>query len=89
VVEHDDRISGYSTGLANFGHTAGETNEDLKALIGAASEFAGPRDPHAARQQRAGRLVPSQWPTGRTADDLMTIGLYNEPARFYLPSIHY
>ena len=42
MVEHDGRISGYSTGLANFAHTVGETNEDLKALIGAASEFAGP-----------------------------------------------
>jgi hypothetical protein len=89
VVEHDDRISGYSTGLANFAHTVGETNEDLKALIGAASEFAGP-----------GILVPLGnselvgWclASGLRVVELMTlmtIGLYNEPAGSYLPSIHY
>jgi len=42
VVEHDDRISGYATLIAFFGHAVGETNEDLKALIGSASEFLGP-----------------------------------------------
>lgn len=89
VVEHDDRISGYSTGLAYFGHTVGETNEDLKALIGAASGFAGP-----------GILVPLAnselvgWclASGLRVVELMTlmtIGLYNEPAGSYLPSIHY
>jgi GNAT superfamily N-acetyltransferase len=89
VVEHDDRISGYSTGLAFFGHTVGETNEDLKALIGSASEFAGP-----------GILVPLSnselvgWclATGLRVVQLMTlmtIGLYNEPAGAYLPSILY
>ena len=89
VVEHDDRISGYTTGLAFFGHTVGETNEDLKALIGAASEFAGP-----------GILVPltnSELVGWCLANGLrvvqlmtlMTIGLYNEPAGSYLPSILY
>jgi predicted N-acetyltransferase YhbS len=89
VVEHDGRISGYSTGLAFFGHTVGETNEDLKALIGAASHFAGP-----------GILVPlsnSELVSWCLASGLqvvqlmtlMTIGLYNEPAGAYLPSILY
>ena len=89
MVEHDDRISGYSTGLAYFGHTVGETNEDLKTLIGAASDFAGP-----------GILVPLTnselvgWclASGLRVVELMTlmtIGLYNKPAGSYLPSIHY
>ncbi len=89
VVEHDDRISGYSTGLAFFGHTVGETNEDVKALIGSASEFAGP-----------GILVPLSnselvgWCLGSgllivQLMTLMSIGLYNEPAGSYLPSILY
>lgn len=89
VVEHDDRISGYSTGLAFFGHTVGETNEDLKALIGSASELAGP-----------GILVPLSnsdlvaWCLANGLQvvqlmTLMTIGLYNEPAGSYLPSILY
>jgi GNAT superfamily N-acetyltransferase len=42
VVEHDGRITGYTTGVGFFGHTVGESNEDLKALIGAAEEFGGP-----------------------------------------------
>ena len=42
VVERDDRITGYTTNLAFFGHTLGETNTDVEALIAAASEFAGP-----------------------------------------------
>jgi hypothetical protein len=35
VVEHGERITGYSTMVGFFGHTVGESNEDLKALIGA------------------------------------------------------
>jgi hypothetical protein len=89
VTEHDGRISGYSTGLAFFGHSVGETNEDLKALIGSATEFAGPCI-----------LVPT--PNGdllrwcldqdlRVVElmTLMTVGLYNEPAGAYLPSVLY
>src|ERR1044071_8984726 len=42
IVEHDRRITGYATIIGFFGHVVGETNEDVKALIGAAKEFAGP-----------------------------------------------
>jgi hypothetical protein len=42
VVETDGRISGYTTGVGFVGHGIGETNEDLKALIASAKEFAGP-----------------------------------------------
>ena len=42
VVERDGNITGYSTAMAFFGHSVGESNDDLKALIGAASEFQGP-----------------------------------------------
>lgn len=41
VVEHGGHITGYTTGCGFFGHAVGETNEDLKALIGAAREFPG------------------------------------------------
>ena len=40
-VEHDGRITGYTTALGYFGHTIGETNEDLKAIIGASEAFLG------------------------------------------------
>ncbi len=39
VVEHDGRISGYSTLIAFFGHAVGETNEDLKAPIGSVCHY--------------------------------------------------
>jgi N-acetylglutamate synthase-like GNAT family acetyltransferase len=89
VVEHDGRISGYATVVGFFGHAVGETNEDLKALISAAKEFAGP-----------GFLLPTsngelfRWclTNGLLVTQPMTLmsrGLYNEPAGAFLPSILY
>ena len=89
VVEHLGRVTGYATEIGYFAHAVGETNEDLKALIGAAPSFAGP-----------GFLVPTcnhdlfRWCLDRglrlvKQQTLMTIGLYNEPAGAYLPSILY
>jgi GNAT superfamily N-acetyltransferase len=42
VVEKDGHITGYTTGVGFVGHGVGESNEDLKALIASADEFAGP-----------------------------------------------
>ncbi|WP_188197176.1 GNAT family N-acetyltransferase [Nonomuraea sp. SYSU D8015] len=89
VVEHDGRLTGYATDLALFAHAVGETTEDVKALIGSALSFGG-----------LGILVPArnsallQWCLGNGLRvvllmSLMTIGLYNEPAGAYLPSILY
>ena len=89
VVEHDGRITGYTTGIGFFGHTVGESNEDLKALIGAAPEFPGP-----------GFLLPTRngevlrWSLERGLQivqpmTLMSVGLYNEPAGAFIPSILY
>ncbi len=89
LVERNGRITGYSTHLGFFGHTVGETNEDLQALIGAATEFAGP-----------GLILPTRngdlfrWCLGRGLRviqplTLMSMGLYNEPAGKFLPSIIY
>lgn len=86
VVEHDGRITGYATAIAFLGHAVGETDDDLKALIGAAPSFAGP-----------GFLVPARSPLFRWCLDnglrlvqtltLMSHGLYNQPAGSFLPSI--
>jgi hypothetical protein len=89
VVEHDGRITGYATVIGFFGHAVGETNEDVKALIGAATEFGGP-----------GFLLPTRngelfrWCLGNGLRitqpmTLMSKGLYNEPAGAFLPSILY
>jgi predicted N-acetyltransferase YhbS len=89
VVEHDGRVSGYATDLAFFAHAAGESNEDLKALIMTADAFAGP-----------GILVPTtnvdlfRWCIDKGLRvvqlmTLMTVGLYTPPQGAYMPSILY
>ncbi len=42
VVEPAGRITGYAAGIAFFAHAVAETNEDMKAPIGAAPAFPGP-----------------------------------------------
>lgn len=87
VVEHDGRISGYATAIGFFGHAVGESNEELKALIGAAPAYSGP-----------GFLLPTRnsgllrWCLERGLRivqpmTLMSLGLYNEPRGAFLPSI--
>jgi GNAT superfamily N-acetyltransferase len=87
VVERAGRITGYATQIAYFAHAVAETNDDLQALIAGAKSFEGP-----------GFIVPSRnaelmrWCLGKGLRvtqplTLMTMGLYNEPAGAYLPSI--
>jgi predicted N-acetyltransferase YhbS len=89
VVEHLGRISGYATEIAFFAHAVGETNEDLKALIGAAPSFGGPgfllptrnHDVFSWCLEQGLRLIKQQ--------TYMTMGLYNEPQGPWLPGILY
>ena len=87
VVERGGRITGYSTALAFFGHSTAETNPDMQALIASAESFGG-----------SGILVPSRntallrWCLSNGLRivqplTLMSMGLYNEPAGAWLPSI--
>lgn len=89
VVEHNGRISGYSTGIAFFGHSVAESNDGLKALICGADIIEGP-----------GILVPStnsdllRWCLGENLRvvqtmTLMTLGLFNQPKGSYLASVLY
>src|SRR6267142_2421846 len=89
VVEHLGQITAYATGIAFFGHAVAETNQGLKALIGAAAGFGG-----------GGFLLPTRngeifrWCLQNRLRlvhqlTLMTIGLYNEPDGAYLPSVLY
>ena len=89
VVEHDGRITGYASVVGFFGHAVGETNEDVKALIGAAKEFAGPG---LLLPTRNGELFRWCLTNGLRVTQPMTLmshGLYNEPAGAFLPSILY
>jgi GNAT superfamily N-acetyltransferase len=89
VVERDGRITGYASDLAFFGHATAETNADLQALIASVDSFGGP-----------GLLVPSRnsalfrWCLANGLRvvqpmTLMTMGLYNEPAGAWFPSISF
>jgi GNAT superfamily N-acetyltransferase len=87
VLERPSGISGYATGFGYGWHAVAEANEDLIALLVSAEAFIG-----------LGILVPSRnaellrWCLRHglqlvQQSTLMTIGLYNEPAGAYLPSI--
>lgn len=89
VVEYGGCIIGYASSVGFMGHTVGAHNDALKALIGASPSFFGP-----------GFILPTQngellrWCLSHGLRvvqplTLMTIGLYNEPAGPYLPSILY
>ena len=72
-----------------FGHTVGETNEELKALIAATPEYAGTGF-HVPNTN--GPLLRWCYDNGLRmvkAMTLMTVGLYNEPKGAYLPSVIY
>lgn len=89
VVERSGQVTGYATDIGFFAHAVGKTNDELKALIGAASAINGP-----------GFLLPT-----RNADlfrwclahglrvlypmTLMSRGLYQKPAGVFLPSVLY
>ena len=87
VVERDNRITGYASALAFFGHATAETTTDLQALIASVDSFEG-----------SGILVPSrntalfQWCLANGLRvvqpmTLMSTGLYNHPAGAWLPSV--
>src|SRR6201982_3671489 len=89
VVEHDGRITGYATVVGFFGHAVGETNEDVKALIGAAKEFAGPGFLLPTRNGELFRWCLKNGLRVTQPMTLMSKGLYQEPAGAFLPSILY
>jgi GNAT superfamily N-acetyltransferase len=87
LVERPHGVCGYASGFGYGWHAVAETNEDLIALLTSAEAFMG-----------LGILVPSRnaellrWGLEHglrivQQSTLMTVGLYNEPAGAYLPSI--
>jgi GNAT superfamily N-acetyltransferase len=89
VVEHNAQITGYTTILGFNGHTVAQTNQDLKALLSAATAIT-----------ESGFLLPTRntellrWCLENGFHivrpmTLMSLGLYNEPAGAFLPSIFY
>lgn len=89
VVEHEGRIVGYTTSIAFFGHSVGETNDAVKALIAAAEAYPGPGFHVPTRNTELFRWCLDNGLRVVQPMTLMSIGLYNEPAGAYLPSIFY
>jgi hypothetical protein len=89
VVEHADRISGYSTGVAFSGHTVGESPEDVKAVIAAAEGYGGPGFLLPLRNGALFRWCLERGLRVVQMMTLMSFGLYAEPAGAFLPSILY
>ena len=87
VVERDNRITGYASALAFYGHAIAESNTDMQAILASAETFSG-----------AGILIPTRnsallrWCLSNGLRivqpmTLMTIGLYNDPSGAWLPSV--
>ena len=89
VVEHGDRITGYATMIGFLGHAVAETDEDMKALIGAATEFPGPGFLLPTRNSDLLRWCLENGLRVVQPMTLMSIGLYNEPDGAFLPSVIY
>jgi len=89
VVEHEGLITGYSTVIGFFGHAVGVNDEDLKALIGAATTFPGPGFLLPTRNSEVFRWCLANGLHVVQPMTLMSIGLYNTPSGAFLPSILY
>lgn len=89
VVERAGRITGYTNGIGFLGYAVGENNEDLKALIGAAKEFAGPGFLLPTRNSELMRWCLQRGLRVIMPMTLMSSGLYNEPRGAFLPSVIY
>ncbi len=86
VAESEGCVRAYTSSLGFFGHAVGESNEDLQALI-AASELRGPGILVPTRNAALFRWCLENGLRVVQPMTLMTMGLYNEPAGAYLPSI--
>lgn len=87
VAEFAGRIVAYSTTLGFFGHSVAESNDGLKALIGAAREFQGPGFLLPTRNAEMFRWCLAQGMRMVQPMTLMSLGQYTEPAKPFLPSI--
>lgn len=87
VVEHNARPTGYATSIGFLGHAVGESNEDLKALIGAAKSFEGPGFLLPTRNSQLFRWCLQHGLRVVQPMTLMSHGLYSQPAGAFLPSI--
>ncbi|HXZ79643.1 MAG TPA: GNAT family N-acetyltransferase [Terriglobales bacterium] len=89
IVEYSGRISGYANGLGFFDHAVGESNREIQALIADAPQFVGPGILVPTRNAELFRWCLNQGLRVVQPMTLMSLGLYNEPAGAWLPSVLY
>ena len=89
VVERLGLITGYTTGVNYFAHSVAETNDDLRALIGAATDFGTPGFLVPLRNTELFRWCLAHGLRVFFVTNMMTIGIYQEPAGAWMPSVGY
>ena len=89
VVERLGRVTGYTTGINYFAHSVAETNDDLRALIGAATDFGTPGFLVPLRNTELFRWCLAHGLRVFFVTNMMTIGIYQEPAGAWMPSVGY
>ena len=89
VIERGGRITGYASALAFFAHATAETNLDLQALIASAESFGGPGILLPSRNTALFRWCLANGLRVVQPMTLMSVGLYNEPAGAWLPSVSF
>jgi len=87
VAEREGRIGGYATLIGFFGHAVGESDDDVRALLAAAPQFAGPGVLVPSRNTELVRWCLQHGLRIMQPLTLMSLGLYNEPRGSFLPSI--
>lgn len=87
VVVRDGRITGYTTAVAFFGHATAESNRELEALLGAATQIEGPGVLIPTRNAELFRWCLAHGLRVVQPMTLMSYGLYQEPSGAFWPSI--
>lgn len=87
VVERGGRITGYTSAMGFFGHTVGEVNIDVMALIAGSGDFHGPGIFIPSRNTELFRWALAQGLRVVEPMTLMSLGLYNKPKGAFLPSV--
>jgi hypothetical protein len=88
-VERHGAITGYVTHFGYFGHAVALTNLDLMALVSGAPELTRPGILVPTRNAELFRWCLNSGLRVVQPMTLMTMGLYNEPAGAYLPSVSF
>jgi predicted N-acetyltransferase YhbS len=89
VAERDGHITACASVVGFFGFSVAENNGGLQALLGGADAYAGPDFLVPTRNNELFRWCLNHGLRTVEPMTLMSLGLYNEPAGAFLPSVLY